>query len=93
MADTTYRIPSCVLSRILTRFTVNNIGPQTRFPVPEGIMNHNGKNYVALTLWALDESGAKLSSFKLVPQAIVQSGYMKPALVEGEKYAARVGAY
>lgn len=39
---------------------VNNIGPQKAFPVPEGILNYHGTNWVALTLWAQDEGGAKV---------------------------------
>ncbi|PIG88964.1 beta-galactosidase [Aspergillus arachidicola] len=38
---------------------VNNLGPQTDFPVPEGILNYNGNNYIAVTLWGLD-GGAML---------------------------------
>ncbi|KAI0790298.1 glycoside hydrolase superfamily [Irpex lacteus] len=32
---------------------VANFGPQSKFPVPTGILNHNGKNTVALALWQL----------------------------------------
>lgn len=32
---------------------VANIGPQAKFPVPVGILNPNGKNTVAVALWAL----------------------------------------
>ncbi|KAJ5250774.1 hypothetical protein N7489_001184 [Penicillium chrysogenum] len=31
--------------------SVNNLGPQA-FPAPEGILNHEGDNHIALTLWA-----------------------------------------
>ncbi|KAF7331749.1 Beta-galactosidase [Mycena kentingensis (nom. inval.)] len=44
---------------------VNNIGPQTSFPVPQGILNYNGQNTLAVSLWALDKPGAKLDSFNL----------------------------
>ncbi|KAK5021119.1 hypothetical protein LTR60_000118, partial [Cryomyces antarcticus] len=39
---------------------VHNIGPQDAFPVPEGIFNYHGSNYVAMSLWALDAGGAKV---------------------------------
>ncbi|CAD6443312.1 d050c883-7502-4bd3-b503-f4eb7cc8b717 [Sclerotinia trifoliorum] len=72
---------------------VNNLGPQTNFPIPEGILNHNGTNTVALTLWSLDSNGAKIGGFELVPNAKIWSGYRKPALVEGETWSERMGAY
>ncbi|KAF7353098.1 Beta-galactosidase [Mycena venus] len=33
---------------------VNNIGPQTSFPVPQGILNYNGVNTLGISLWAAD---------------------------------------
>lgn len=39
---------------------VNHIGPQTSFPVPEGILNYRGTNWIGLSLWAHGEDGAKL---------------------------------
>ena len=72
---------------------VNNLGPQTTYPVPEGILNHNGDNYLALTLWSLDATGAKLAGLKLQADAVIKSGYSKPALVEGETWQQREGAY
>ncbi|KAL1962757.1 hypothetical protein VTN77DRAFT_9211 [Rasamsonia byssochlamydoides] len=58
---------------------VNNLGPQTSFPVPEGILNYNGTNYVAITLWALDPNGARIhGGLGLVPSFTpVRSGYRK----------------
>lgn len=71
----------------------NNIGPQTTFPVPEGVLNYNGKNWVALTLWALDAGGAKLNGFELMTDVVVESSYSKPAAVAQPKWAPREGAY
>lgn len=45
---------------------VSQLGPETEFPVPQGILNYQGENWVALTLWAQDSSGAKLDDFKLI---------------------------
>ncbi|KAL5358314.1 putative beta-galactosidase E [Aspergillus floccosus] len=53
---------------------VNALGPQTSFPVPEGILNHNGINYVAVTLWALGGEGARIGSLELVASTPVLSG-------------------
>ncbi|KAI9930751.1 hypothetical protein MW887_011508 [Aspergillus wentii] len=72
---------------------INNIGPQTEYPIPEGILNHHGTNYLALTLWALDGKGAKLDGIQLKNSAIIQSGYKKPEIVVGSEYTARVYSY
>lgn len=72
---------------------VNNLGPQTSFPVPEGVLNHNGLNYIAITLWALDAGGAKIDGLSLVAQRPLLSGYNKPGLVPMPEWTLRSGAY
>ncbi|OJZ84692.1 glycoside hydrolase family 35 protein [Aspergillus luchuensis CBS 106.47] len=72
---------------------VNHIGPQLSFPVPEGILNYNGSNYLAVTIWAMDESSFKLNGLRLQANAVLQSGYHKPSLVKGEAYKERAGSY
>ncbi|KAL7652749.1 hypothetical protein ACMYSQ_010009 [Aspergillus niger] len=72
---------------------VNHIGPQLSYPVPEGILNYNGSNYLALTIWAMDEKSFKLDGLRLQANAVVQSGYRKPSLVKGEVYKERVDSY
>ncbi|KAJ5612571.1 beta-galactosidase [Penicillium lagena] len=72
---------------------VNNIGPQTRFPVPEGILNYNGPNYLALTIWSMDSKPFQLAGLQLQADAVIQSGYRKPDLVQGQRYAKRVDSY
>lgn len=72
---------------------VNHIGPQLSYPVPEGILNYNGSNYLALTIWAMDEKSFKLDGLRLQANAVVQSGYRKPSLVTGEVYRERVDSY
>lgn len=47
---------------------VNHIGPQTSYPVPEGILNYHGENYVGLSLWNMEDDDAvtvKLDGFEL----------------------------
>ncbi|KAL4260568.1 glycosyl hydrolase 35 family protein [Pleurotus pulmonarius] len=44
---------------------ISSLGPQTSFPVPEGILNHRGNNEVLVSLWALNSGGAKLKKFDL----------------------------
>ena len=72
---------------------VNNIGPQTLFPVPEGILNYHGNNTLALSLWALDADGAKVEEIQLVSTAMIQTGYGRVELSPMSAYSPRVGAY
>ena len=74
---------------------VNNIGPQTLFPVPEGILNYHGDNSLALSLWALNGStGAKLEGFRLVNTAVVKSGYTTTVEMSSkDRWTRREGAY
>ncbi|KAI1156026.1 glycoside hydrolase family 35 protein [Nemania diffusa] len=72
---------------------INNLGPQTSFPVPEGVLNYSGENYLGLTLWAQDATGAKLDGLSLVATALIQSGIQKPALTWSDKWVKRTGAY
>ncbi|KAK7967543.1 beta-galactosidase extracellular, partial [Apiospora aurea] len=43
----------------------SNIGPQWVFPVPEGILDYQGENWVGVSLWALNEGGAKVPAMEL----------------------------
>ncbi|KAJ6627468.1 glycoside hydrolase superfamily [Mycena sp. CBHHK59/15] len=52
---------------------VNHIGPQTSFPVPQGILNYNGANTLAVSLWAAGSGGARLDSLSLKVTAQVES--------------------
>ncbi|KAI5860679.1 glycoside hydrolase family 35 protein [Durotheca rogersii] len=72
---------------------VANLGPQTNFPVPEGILNHNGVNTVAVTLWSLDEGGARLDGLSLEPEMPLWSGYRKPWLSPQPTWQERYGTY
>lgn len=36
---------------------INNLGPQRRFPVHSGILDHNGENQLGVSVWLLDEQG------------------------------------
>ena len=85
--------PHCINRSANTLLLVNNIGPQTVFPVPEGILDYHGTNYVALTLWALDAAGAKLTDLELMADATVLSGYSPPALSPMPAWQQRPGAY
>ncbi|KIW28430.1 uncharacterized protein PV07_08096 [Cladophialophora immunda] len=72
---------------------VNHIGPQTSYPVPQGILNYNGTNWLALTLWSQQPGGAKLDSLELVFDRPVATALTRIGFVEGSVYTLRQGAY
>lgn len=53
---------------------VNSIGPQKSFFVPQGILNYNGKNTLAISLWAMQDEGAHLKSLDLRILSKVEGG-------------------
>ncbi|KAI0632368.1 glycoside hydrolase superfamily [Trametes polyzona] len=66
---------------------VANVGPQASFPVPVGILDPNGKNTVAVALWALENS--KVSpSLELVVDAVLDGGVGRVA-TNNPKWSAR----
>ncbi|KAI1393322.1 glycoside hydrolase family 35 protein [Hypoxylon trugodes] len=71
----------------------SNIGPQTVFPVPEGILNYNGTNSVGITLWALEEGGAKVPGLSLVASTPVWTGREKVELVESPTWNLRENSF
>ncbi|GLB41552.1 putative glycoside hydrolase family 35 protein [Lyophyllum shimeji] len=52
---------------------LSSLGPQTSFPIPEGILNHHGTNEVLISLWALGPQGAKLTKLELNRRATISS--------------------
>lgn len=72
---------------------MNNIGPQSSFPVPEGILNYHDANSIALSLWALDARGAKIEDLQLISTAVIQSGYGPVEMSPMPAYEERIGAY
>ena len=52
-----------------------HIGPQTRFPVPPGVINNRGLNTVALSLWAMTDNGAKLDAVDLISYGAYQTDF------------------
>ncbi|KAJ9611262.1 hypothetical protein H2200_004445 [Cladophialophora chaetospira] len=72
---------------------INHIGPQMSYPVPQGILNYNGTNWLSLTLWVHETGGAKLDDFELVYDRPILTSMSEVAYVGGTAYAARQGAY
>ncbi|KAH9880193.1 hypothetical protein J1614_002219 [Plenodomus biglobosus] len=72
---------------------VNGVGPQRRFPVPEGILNYQGNNKIAVSIWALEDGGAKPDGFELVSGMPVKSGYGEVVMAPMSSWEERDGAY
>ncbi|KAJ7689730.1 glycoside hydrolase family 35 protein [Mycena rosella] len=55
---------------------IANIGPQSAFPVHEGVLDYHGENTVVLSLWALGNGTAdtRIPSFKLVANGTYAGG-------------------
>jgi hypothetical protein len=71
----------------------NGIGPQRRFPVPEGILNYRGDNYIAVSIWGLEAEAVKPVSIELVAGMPVRSGFGEIQLAPMEQWVERDGAY
>lgn len=54
---------------------VPHIGPQTVFPFPPGVVNNQGTNYLALSLWAMTDDGAALDKIELVAYGAYQTNF------------------
>lgn len=73
---------------------VSHIGPQTEFPVPEGILDYNGENWVGLAVWATGKKGTKVPGLKLVVAATpVMTGREEVEVVDAGAWERRAGAY
>ncbi|KAF2869801.1 glycoside hydrolase superfamily [Massariosphaeria phaeospora] len=72
---------------------VNNVGPQTKFPVPEGILNYRGANYLGVMLWGHDDAPVKIQGLELEVDGLVWSGFGEVRVVDGQRYGERQGAY
>ncbi|TFK34230.1 glycoside hydrolase family 35 protein [Crucibulum laeve] len=53
---------------------VGNLGPQAKFPVHEGILNHRGENTVAVSLWQMTPGVTIAPDLQLVVDQAVEGG-------------------
>ncbi|KDN33240.1 hypothetical protein RSAG8_13669, partial [Rhizoctonia solani AG-8 WAC10335] len=60
---------------------VSSFGPQSLFPVPEGVLNHRGENEVVMILWALDPEGGKVDVELVATNGVVSSKEVVRGLV------------
>lgn len=72
---------------------VSYIGPEFDFSVPEGILNYNGKNTLAIVFWALENEGANLGNVELQSRGVVLSALKRPASSPQPKWTPRPNAY
>ncbi|GJC89832.1 putative beta-galactosidase A [Colletotrichum liriopes] len=66
---------------------------QTRFPVPEGILNYQGPNHLGITLWAMEKTGAKIEGLKWEVGMVSATGFGKVEPAPQPKWAKREEAY
>lgn len=75
------------------RYT-SNVGPQTDFPVPEGILDYGGENWLGIALWALGSEGASIPGLNWTIGATpVWTGRETPTVVDAPAWTERAGAY
>jgi len=72
---------------------INNIGPQTSFPVPQGILDYYGQNWLAIEIWAQQAEGAHLTNFTLEASTPVMTSMKAPEQAPRPSYSQRKGAY
>ena len=87
-----YRVQLYVNGYQFGKYT-NNIGPQTSFIVPQGILNYYGENWIAITLWAQQSNGAKLDGLALTSGTPIMTAYRSVELVDTPPYTKRRNAY
>lgn len=67
---------------------VNYLGPQHTFPVPNGILNPNGRNSIAIAVWNLDGSTGGLGKVSLTDYGSYASS-LRVAQNDSPRYDAR----
>jgi len=72
---------------------ISHIGPQTNYPVPEGILNYHGENWIGLLIWAVESKGAKVPDFYLSVKTPVMTGRQPVELVDAPSWTERTQTY
>ncbi|KIJ23862.1 glycoside hydrolase family 35 protein, partial [Sphaerobolus stellatus SS14] len=67
---------------------IANIGPQVKFPVPQGLLNYNGKNTVAVALWSLEANSTVSPKLSLVTDNFIEGG-VGPIALNNPEWAPR----
>lgn len=92
LAKQSYRVQLYVNGYQFGKYS-SNIGPQATFPVPEGILNYHGTNWVAFSLWALEEEGAHIDGFTLEHETPIMTSMRRVELVNAPAYERRPQSY
>jgi hypothetical protein len=72
---------------------ISHMGPQTVFPVPEGILNYQGSNWIGMAIWSLAEQGSVVPGFKLEASKPVITSRQTVEVVDAPGWTLRPGAY
>lgn len=92
-AEAPYRALLFVNGYQFGRYT-SNVGPQTEFPITEGVLKYQGENWLGITLWALGGDGARVPALNWTLGATpVRTGREAVTLVEAPAWSERPGAY
>jgi len=54
---------------------INNIGPQTIFVLPAGILRRQSVNTLALSIWSLDKAGASIAGLQLISDGTFSTSF------------------
>jgi beta-galactosidase len=92
LAKLSYRVQLYVNGYQFGKYS-SNIGPQATFPVPEGILNYHGTNWVGISLWALEEDGAHIDGFALEHETPIKTSMRSVELVNAPAYKPRPQSY
>ncbi|KAI0690966.1 glycoside hydrolase family 35 protein [Cytidiella melzeri] len=68
---------------------INDIGPQTIFVLPVGILRRNALNTLALSLWSLDSSGASIAGLQLITDGAFSTSLDIADYIDAPDYAAQ----
>lgn len=91
--DSPYRALVFVNGYQFGRYT-SNVGPQTAFPVAEGVLNYEGENWLGVALWALGGEGARVPGLEWTIGATpARTGREAVTVVDAPAWAERPGAY
>jgi hypothetical protein len=72
---------------------ISHIGPQTSYPVPEGILNYGGENWIGLVLWSIEPGWAKVPNLTLSVKNPVMTGRKPVEVVNAGCWDRRQLAY
>jgi len=70
---------------------INNIGPQTVFVLPSGLLRRQSENTLAISLWSLDSSGASIAGLELISDGVFRSSMEFADYTSAPDYAAQKG--